>query len=82
MAERKVRFHYPDGRRPVVQTLPAFARANGVSVTAARDLLLTWQRDGVIRRRADGGYDVVRYRPPRHRPPHRGDELGALLSGT
>lgn len=60
----KVRLHLKDGR-VVTESLARFATANGLTVAGARELLGKWLRDGDIRERPDGGYDVIRFRPRR-----------------
>lgn len=61
---RRLRFHYPDGRRITV-TPAQLATENATTVRGALDLIDTWLAAGDLRRRTDGGYDVIRYRPPR-----------------
>lgn len=81
MAATRVRFHYADGR-VVTQSLTAFAKANrlrGRADTLA--LLAQWEREGKIKRRADGGYDVRQIVRPKLPSVIRGG-LGSLLSGS
>jgi hypothetical protein len=81
VAATRVRFHYADGR-VVTQQLTAFAKANrcrGRAETLA--LLAQWEREGLIKRRADGGYDVRRIVKPKAPSPIRRG-LGSLLTGT
>lgn len=58
----KVRLHYKDGR-VVTEPLSRMATANGTTIAGARELLAQWLRDGDLRERPDGGFDVIRFRP-------------------
>jgi len=91
VAATKIRLHY-DGkghRRAgvVTQTLTALARANGLqTVDEARALIREWERTGKIRRRPDGGYDVLRYVAPKQGKTRQGaqsalDALTTRLTG-
>lgn len=63
-ARTKVRLHYPDGR-VIIEPLARTARANGTTVAGARELIADWVAAGDLVERADGGFDVIRFRPRR-----------------
>lgn len=63
-ARRVLRLHFPDGD-VVTEPLTRTAAANGLPATPAngRALVDTWEANGDLTRRPDGGYDVVHKRP-------------------
>jgi hypothetical protein len=53
----------PDGK-VIVEPLLRTARGNGLSsLEEAVSLVAAWERRGYVKRRADGGYDVLNNRP-------------------
>lgn len=60
----RYRFHYRDGRTVTV-TAAQLATENATTVRGAADLVDQWLAAGDLTRRPDGGYDVIRYRPPK-----------------
>jgi len=65
MAAKKIRLHY-EGGRVITELMDAFARANRTDMAGARQLIAGWVEAGDLVRRADGGFDVIRYRPRIH----------------
>lgn len=82
---KKVRLHIPGGRgqQPSVRTEPfgRFCAANGCKTRQEGAALLDeWIRKGIVARRADGGYDVLRFEPRRGQPVEQPDEVTAALA--
>lgn len=60
--KRVLRLHFPGRDKPVSEPIEQTARQNGTDIAGARALIERWVRDGDLRERADGGYDVIRWR--------------------
>lgn len=59
---KKVRLHYGNGEMKS-ETYSTFCHANHLTHAEGIMLLAQWERKGVIKRRPDGGFDVVKHQP-------------------
>lgn len=63
---KKIRFYYQDDM--VVTSLNRIATENNTDYKGAVELMGKWLEDGDLVRRADGGFDVINFRPPVGKP--------------
>lgn len=76
---KAVRFHNPDGK-VVLQPVNRTALQNGIKVSDVPALISAWEQMGAIRRRPDGGLDVIRFIEPKD--PQALAEMRRIQGGT
>lgn len=61
---KSVRIHRKTGS-VTVRSVSTVAKMNGIKPTEVPHLLAAWEELGAVRKRSDGGYDVLKEVPPR-----------------
>lgn len=67
---KSVRLHRPPARSGhpgsvTVRSVATVAKMNGIKLTDVPDLLAAWEEMGAVRKRPDGGYDVLKEVAPK-----------------